>query len=478
VDTINALNALLGNSDEEEELRREEEADRARAEVQAAAERAKAERAVRAKAFKSEAAEALRLQQLQMIFLDIPIFPAPGRALLTNSAEKDPAVVEISSLPETTWIEGALPKDADADAETEDEDDGKPRYLEPPMPSERLPGEFSIPIIPYPMACVPGSRVRLNLFEPRWLTLFSKLIHGKDETGLVLESWRGDARIDLSRNESCKSYEAKDDDLYEIIPGYGRMPETDFAARGTYGALYRRPDGKLASVGTAMVVSAHDVVVNGQVLSIYAKGMSRFKVLRVRQVNPYMVVDAVPIEDDGDGAGDVLPAAAEGAGEAKNNVVGATLKEEPVSVSDEAEFGTATASSAALATALERVMAADSYYSDAIGLGEAWSETNLRKKVTAMNDFAVADAMLYGKPDVALRLLASTSASERAGAVMGVVRGMEAAVAAGVTPRTARLGRTALSFAGIFALGFGLAAFRDAIDAYYFLHNGGGVDMF
>ena len=47
-----------------------------------------------------------------------------------------------------------------------------------------------------------------------------------------------------------------------------------------------------------MRVEAHDVVVDGQLLSVYAKGTSRFRVLRVRQANPYIVVDAVPMKDD------------------------------------------------------------------------------------------------------------------------------------------------------------------------------------
>ena len=47
----------------------------------------------------------------------------------------------------------------------------------------RLPGEFQIPVIPYPFVAA-WVVVRLNLFEPRWLTLFSKLIpngEGVDE---------------------------------------------------------------------------------------------------------------------------------------------------------------------------------------------------------------------------------------------------------------------------------------------------------
>ena len=41
-----------------------------------------------------------------------------------------------------------------------------------------------------------------------------------------------------------------------------------------------------------------DVVVNGKLLSVYGVGETRFRVLRVRQVNPYLVVDAVPLVDE------------------------------------------------------------------------------------------------------------------------------------------------------------------------------------
>jgi len=35
-------------------------------------------------------------------------------------------------------------------------------------------------VVPYPFVCLPGSQVCLNLFEPRWLTLFAKLMTDKD----------------------------------------------------------------------------------------------------------------------------------------------------------------------------------------------------------------------------------------------------------------------------------------------------------
>ena len=89
------------------------------------------------------------------------------------------------------------------------------------------------------------------------------------------------------------------------------MDERDLVARGVFGALYRRPDGKVAGVGTAMRVAAHDVIIDGKLLSVYGEGDFRFKVLRVRQVNPYLVVDAVPLTDAGSGPEASGPEAAE-----------------------------------------------------------------------------------------------------------------------------------------------------------------------
>jgi hypothetical protein len=52
---------------------------------------------------------------------------------------------------------------------------------------------------------------------------------------------------------------------------------------------------------------------------------------------------------------------------------------------------------------MERLIAADPYYSDAVGLGEAWNKTPLQKEVRGMNEFDVANAVLYAYPDTALR---------------------------------------------------------------------------
>ena len=503
--TIDALCALLGDECEDEEAKREEEADLARAARAAANEAARAAKDDRRKAFRAASTAALRLQQLQLVFLDLPVVPRAFRgAFLDELEKKEDRCATAGDLPETEWFDARLPADdpfasvktssAGSDGENNPgRGDGLiPEYVE--YDGERLPGEFSIPVVPYPFACVPGSRVRLNLFEPRWLTLFAKLLteapaaqgsapSPKMTPPLVLEGASDDNRIDLRRNEQVQAYEAGDDDAFDIVPGLGRMDESPFVGTGRFGAVYRRGDGKLAGVGTAMTIAAHDVVVNGKLLSVYATGTTRFRVLRVRQVNPYLVVDAVPIVDVDDDAEEKSDTSEVKTSDddvfASNIVAGASGKPESLGDSvvgggtDEAGFGTGSPSAARLAGLMERLISADPYYSDAVGLEEAWTRTGLQRVVRGMNEFDVANTLLYERPETALRLLASRSRADRAAALMDVIRGMEAALAAGITPRKARLMRFSASFAAVFSFGFALSYVREFVEATWGVGGGG-----
>ena len=143
--------------------------------------------------------------------------------------------------------------------------------------------------------------------------------------------------------------------------------------------------------------------------------------------------------------------------------------------SNEADVAVGSSKTAtALASCMDRLIVADPYYSEAVGLGEAWSmDKSLKRSVGAMNEFDVANAVLYAKPEAALRVLASGSSDQRKEAVLDAVRGMEAALAAGLTPRKARLLRSLGAMAVIFSIGFGIASIRQIIDVY--LGDGGGA---
>ena len=108
---------------------------------------------------------------------------------------------------------------------------------------ERLPGEFRIPIIPYGHVVVPGARVKMNLFEPRWLTLFSKLLKPEDaeEDRRILTShqWGYSSRetIDFSKIEMMADYESGER-RFDIVPGANRYPEDNFVGTNAFGAVY------------------------------------------------------------------------------------------------------------------------------------------------------------------------------------------------------------------------------------------------
>ena len=523
--TIDALSALLGEEDaEEEERRREEEADLARAAAQSRLEAAKAAKSERLKTYLSASTATLRAQQLQMLFLDMPIVPpfmqgaflSAGKDAQTKTGSRrvgDPDASVLSPY-DGAWFDANIDEAAagislvsspvDSKARTEElfGEDLTPAFVA--YDGEKLPGEFSVPIVPYPYVCLPGSRARLNLFEPRWLTLFAKLLAAEGSDGSTLEGARDNNRIDLGRNPSVRAYEADDDGTYDIVPGKGRFDETPFVGTGAYGSLFRRADGKLAGVGTLMRVEAHDVVVDGQLLSVYAKGTSRFRVLRVRQANPYIVVDAVPMKDDaiedavGEGAFDGSNESEARENAVANNIVaGAATEAEAASgkalASLDAVLGTrdeeepnadnayksdlddraassrdaapALESAKGLARVVERLIASDPYYSEAVGLDEAWRDTSLRRDVFEMSDFEVANAMLYATPELALAILACEDDAKRRALTETVASGMEAAVAAGLTPRKARLFKSLGAFAVLFALGFGVACVRDLVEA-------------
>jgi Lon protease-like protein len=490
----------------------------ARAAAQSRLEAVKAAKSKRLKTYLSASTATLRAQQLQMLFLDMPIVPPFMQAFFLGNESNEEETRDVSA-PEPydgAWFDAPLPppdggvgatiestRDDAAKSRTVDVfgEDLTPAFVE--YVGEKLPGEFSVPIVPYPYVCLPGSRARLNLFEPRWLTLFAKLLREpRDAKELVLEGARDNNRIDLGRNPMVRAYEADDDGTYDIVPGKGRFDETPFVGTKAFGSLFRRADGKLAGIGTLMRVEAHDVVVDGQLLSVYAKGTSRFRVLRVRQANPYIVVDAVPMKDDaiedaiGESAFDgenksearetavanniVAGAAAEAAEAASGNalasldaVLGTKDEEEPTADKSALDDRAASSRGAApalesakgLARVVERLIASDPYYSEAVGLDEAWRDTSLRRDVLEMSDFEVANAMLYATPELALAILACEDDAKRRALTETVASGMEAAVAAGLTPRKARLFKSLGAFAVLFALGFGVACARDLVEA-------------
>jgi len=305
---------------------------------------------------------------------------------------------------------------------------------------DRLPGEFQIPIIPYGHVVVPGARAKLNLFEPRWLTLFSKLLKPEDaeEDRRILTShqWGGtrDAKtIDFSKIEMMADYESGER-RFDIVPGANRYPEDNFVGTNAFGAVYRGVDGKIAGLGVKMEIEAHDVAVDGILLSVCARASAkRFKILRVVQTEPYIIADAVPYDDD---------------------FANASMDED-VSEAEQC-----------LLDSLAKLKTNDGYYYEAIGLpnDEDPSTGNISVKKLIepeFKSFAFAEIFLYNKDDIALKILASKSPKERADMVTAIAKQMRAGMKFGLSPRNARVLRILTFLGSLFAIGSGLTLVRD-----------------
>ena len=304
----------------------------------------------------------------------------------------------------------------------------------------RLPGEFQIPIIPYGHVVVPGARAKLNLFEPRWLTLFSKLLKPEDaeedRTILTSHEWGGsrDAKtIDFSKVEMIADYESGER-RFDIVPGANRYPEDGFVGTNAFGAVYRGIDGKIAGLGVKMEIEAHDVAVDGILLSVCARASAnRFKILRVVQTEPYIIVDAVPYDDD---------------------FANASMDEDV----SEAEQN--------LLDALETLKSNDNYYYEAVGLqydeDPSTGKISVKKLIEPeFKSFTFSEIFLYNKDDVALQILASKSPKERAEIVTNIAKQMKAGMKFGLNPRNARVLRILTFWGSLFAIGSGLTLVRD-----------------
>ena len=452
-DALASLSAVLGVDEEaEREKREQDEADARRAEAQKRERASREERMAREKAFAKADAATTRIQRLQAVFLDVPL----GVMDFMSGKDSTPGGEDLGEEP--AWFK--LPMEVFDKVTGErfvllDENDKDDFFKVQKSDEEivRQPGEFQVPVIPYPFVATPGSYVRLNLFEPRWLTLFSKLIPSKDEVKegenaagatdeegfrkrRVLRGLDGRQKIDLNDLQIIDAYE-KGERTFDIVPGFGRLPEDDFVNTNAFGAVFRGLDGQIAGVGTMMEVQSHDVVVDGRLLAVCAKGKRRFKILRVAQTEPYIIVDAVPIEDD------------ESTSTSANEAMDVENAEKVNEV-------------------FELMNKVDPYYMEAIGLTDV-----SKKDVQGMNEFDLANVMLYTHPTLALKLLASTDAAKRKRVIQATAKNFKRAIELGFTSRKSRLLFSAVNFSTVFAVGFLILAIKNALDG-----DSSGLDNF
>jgi len=154
----------------------------------------------------------------------------------------------------------------------------------------------------------------------------------------------------------------------------------------------------------------------------------------VAQTEPYIVVNAVPIEDE---ESDASPADAKEAVDSVNEV-------------------------------FDLMKNVDPYYMEAISLEDV-SKDDVRN----MDEFDLANVMFYTHPTLALKLLACSDAAKRRRVVDASAKSFKRAIELGFTPRKSRLLGFFVNFGLLFTLGFTILAIKNALDG-----DASGVDAF
>eukprot|EP00747_Dinoflagellata_sp_TGD_P075467 gnl/TRDRNA2_/TRDRNA2_158749_c0_seq1.p1 gnl/TRDRNA2_/TRDRNA2_158749_c0~~gnl/TRDRNA2_/TRDRNA2_158749_c0_seq1.p1 ORF type:complete len:581 (-),score=97.06 gnl/TRDRNA2_/TRDRNA2_158749_c0_seq1:101-1843(-) len=189
-------------------------------------------------------------------------------------------------------------------------------------------GEITLPVMPMGFPFAPGEVTVLRLFEPRWLTLFAKLT-GDESSTRMLKSIGGFKDVDLDANDTALSkamqlYEADgskqgeieqmvkalsgDNAMYAmyslLVPGHGRLDESPFIGTKRLGFSLKPASwgpSSLTTVGTVAEILGTDVKTDSNgvlTLTVVVRGVERFRATRIRQEQPYYVVDAVPLVDE------------------------------------------------------------------------------------------------------------------------------------------------------------------------------------
>eukprot|EP00239_Pterosperma_sp_CCMP1384_P008339 CAMPEP_0197847562 /NCGR_PEP_ID=MMETSP1438-20131217/6411_1 /TAXON_ID=1461541 /ORGANISM="Pterosperma sp., Strain CCMP1384" /LENGTH=400 /DNA_ID=CAMNT_0043459513 /DNA_START=203 /DNA_END=1402 /DNA_ORIENTATION=+ len=210
-------------------------------------------------------------------------------------------------------------------SESSSSNEGAEEGREPALPAVRPPhvmsseDHFMLPLVNTSTPMVPGQYMVMNLFEPRWVTLFGKLLADDPDKVSLLRDQGGNVALNIEEEASMLVYEmplsnnastAAETDLgMAVVPGFGRFDESSFIGTKRFGTVYRENKEKTSQVGTIMEVVATDVVEIGPsgktrraragaertgipVVVVIARGVRRFRVKEVVQEEPYTVVEA------------------------------------------------------------------------------------------------------------------------------------------------------------------------------------------
>lgn len=287
---------------------------------------------------------------------------------------------------------------------------------------------MTLPVMAMPHPVAPGEVITLDLFEPRWITLFAKLIMGDKNSSRLLKSASGWGDINLDTNgtalsNALKVYEMEEsadarakllDELdnspagvflrfySQMYPGYGRFDESHFVGSRRFGICLKPigfdspigGQGQLAEVGTVAEIISTDVrkdVDNfAPVFQVVARGVERFRATQLRQEKPYHVVDAVPLVDVAE--------------DAKEDEDQAIRKKVMNTVSNETQMLTPI-----LIDMVDTMMAdipPDDSNPEKVNAG-------IQSELKSLSTLALGSLLLRSKAQAAQALLASTSAAQR-----------------------------------------------------------------
>eukprot|EP00854_Cymbomonas_tetramitiformis_P013681 gene13681-16167_t len=196
--------------------------------------------------------------------------------------------------------------------------------------SSRSVEQMALPVVTLPYALAPGELLTLELYEPRWLTLFAALL--SEGQPRLLRS--GERVVDLDSDDvaarAIEVYEipegkgqreaaaalAEDGPYSAVLSGHARVDEKLFLGSRRFGACLREGaemDGRVATVGTVMDIEAVELKAGpggAPVLTIIASGAARFRTVRITQQRPYFVLQAMMFDDDAEEADPVQESAA------------------------------------------------------------------------------------------------------------------------------------------------------------------------
>ena len=277
---------------------------------------------------------------------------------------------------------------------------------------------FRLPVVPVSYPVLPGENFHLYTSEPRFQTLFGKLIFGEEVAAISPSTEDQDEPVINFDADIFSRYESIDyksrnyiDKKRTLVAGHNRLNEDMFAGTNAFVTLFLDgKTGKLSGNGVKMNIDSYDVHEKQDGyndLSIYASASSeRIRVLRVVQTAPYIIVDAIQVCD----------AKVEEEEEKKEELHLREIKESffdflrKYSRTGEEDSSILQRGGEYLSTSF--VFEGEFSKDEPAGFAES-DISYLRRNKVIKDEYALGSIFLRRSPDLTLRLLASNSRKER-----------------------------------------------------------------